>query len=240
MRKNVITLDGPAGSGKSTLAAMIAQKYPFYQIDSGALYRTFTYIAIKIEKSKELQNSVLNSETIEKYLKDIISANIKLSFDMIDSSGARQTILFNDQIIGDEIREPIINSNIKFIADNIEIRKRVNSIIRNIAEKYPVVADGRDMGSIVFPDADIKFFITASSEIRAKRRYNEMIEKKIEADYDEILSSIQKRDHQDENRTFGALKRPTNAIFIDTTTMNLKVAFEQVEKVITDKFKALK
>lgn len=240
MNRGVITLDGPAGSGKSTLATMIAQKYPFHQIDSGALYRTFTFIALEKIKLHNHSECVLSENLINTHIDEILSAKIKLAFKENAESGAQQIVLYNDKELGNEIRENVITSNIKSVADHIQIRKRVNEIIRKVAEKYSVIADGRDMGSVVFPNADIQFFITASPEIRAKRRYDEMIEKKMDANYEGILQSIIDRDRQDMNREFGGLKQPANAIFIDTTTMNLNIAFQQLEKVILGKFKALK
>ncbi len=244
LSRGVVTLDGPAGSGKSTLAAMIAEKYPFYQIDSGALYRAFTYLAmLRMENHPEFLNG--QWENLDEETTDILlSHRVEIAFGGEGTDGKKQRLLCEisgeKRELSSELRGKKITDSIKYIADSRKIRERVNSIIRNVANDFPVVADGRDMGTVVFPDADIHFFITASPEERARRRYMEMKEKDPNADYDEILASIISRDCADEQRKFGGLRQPFDAIFVDTTTLNLKVAFQSIERVILEKFKALR
>ncbi len=227
--KKVITLDGPAGSGKSTVAKLVSEKYNFFQIDSGAFYRTYTYIALEYAKEQSKSFPELIDEVdFQNYIQKV---NLEIKFE-----NKKQLIFFNEKDIEDKIRNPQITESIKFIADNRFIRELVNQQIRKIADNYDIIADGRDMGTVVFPNADLKIFITASLEIRAKRRFKEFQEKFSEISLEEVQEQIKKRDFQDENREFGALKAAEDAIIVDTSKKNLKVSLETVEKVINSTF----
>ena len=219
--KLIITIDGPAGSGKSSLAKRLADKYELFQIDSGAIYRAFTKLALDYSKSETLRGKTLESIGFYNYLS---RNSIKIDF-----KDRNQITQVNNLDVEEFLRTPQITANIKPVADNRKIRENVNKIIVEVAEKYPLVADGRDMGSIVFPDADIKFYITASSRARAERRFAEMQQKFPDLTVDYVEEQIIIRDQQDTDRDFGRLVQPGDAIFIDTTTLSLKDAFEVIE-----------
>ena len=164
--KLIITIDGPAGSGKSSLAKRLADKYELFQVDSGAIYRTFTKLALDYSKSETLRGETLEGDGFWNYLS---RNSIKIDF-----KDRNQITQVNNLDVEAFLRTPQIAANIKLVADHRKIRENVNKIVVEVAENYPLVADGRDMGSVVFPDADIKFYITASSRVRAERRFAEM------------------------------------------------------------------
>ena len=207
----IITLDGPAGSGKSTVAKILAEKLNFYQIDSGALYRTVTYYVLQeIEKQKIDIISFLENPLFKTQLN---SLDLVVTFE-----NYKQYIFLDNKNVETYIREPIITQNIKYIADNFEIRQYVNEKIRFYGSQYNIIADGRDMGTVVFPNADLKFFLTASLEERAKRRLAEFQQKNqnFSMTVEEVMKDIELRDQQDSNRVFGKLECANNAILVDT------------------------
>lgn len=220
----VIAIDGPAGSGKSSVATLVAEKYGFYQIDSGAFYRTFTLMALDFAAENKLDlPEALQHDRFKDYLG---RQKFEVSFD----GQGKQTILLNEGSVESAIREVRITENIGVIADNREIRTEVNRRLARVAVDFAVVADGRDMGTVVFPDADIKFFITASLQERAKRRFLEFEQKQPGIELAEVEKQIAIRDRQDENREFGGLKQASDAIFIDTTTQDLKGVLKIIDK----------
>lgn len=216
--KTVVTIDGPAGSGKSTVAKLFAEKHDLKQIDSGALYRAFTYAWLS---ENQAPGKALDDDSAARLAQN----NVKIEFD-----GQTQIVFLNGKPLGDEIRTPEITASIKPVADHPLIRDRVNEIIREAAEKYSIVADGRDMGTVVFPDAAIKFFLTADLMTRAKRRHKEFQAKNPDITVEAVAESIAKRDRQDEARKHGALKPAKEAIFIDTTTKTLEEVLQEMEQ----------
>lgn len=217
----MVTLDGPAGSGKSTLAKKLAQKYGFYQIDSGAIYRTLTYLAMERYGKCQLT---------EEQEKDFLDYLNKVPLQIVFGENREQQIYVFGKVVGDEIRTSIVSQNIGFIADRPKIRSFVNKLIQKLAEEYPVVADGRDMGTVVFPTAARKFFITADVKERAKRaslRYQELGEKY--KSLQEIEQELLARDEKDAMRPDGAMKAAEDAIFLDNTGYSLEETLEIIE-----------
>lgn len=221
----VIALDGPAGSGKSTLAKRISQYFNIQQIDSGAIYRTYTYQALEycylknISLEKEMQNEALPQYLASLTLQIVFQEN-------------KQEIFVNNIDMEPFIRNTRITNHIQYIADHPLVRDLVNKNIRKLASKYSVVVDGRDIGTVVFPLADLKFFIDAELKERVKRRAKEMREKRLAFDPDSLYLEMKERDEQDRNRKIGGLKRAKDAIFIDTTRQSLDVAFQSVQKIV--------
>ncbi|MES0490164.1 MAG: (d)CMP kinase [Leptospirales bacterium] len=216
---DVITLDGPAGSGKSTVAKTISETLHRRQIDSGAMYRTITYLAIQYASSTASKiSNIVNDDKFFDYLEK--------NRPVIEFTDNQQQIRVHKEDMENYIRKPEITEQIKYIADNIKIRKTINSWIQELATNYPVIADGRDMGTVVFPDAKYKFFLEASPEIRAERRFNEFISKNPNITKDEVLKQIQNRDAQDMARKFGGLKAANNAIIIDTSNQEIKAVVQ--------------
>jgi len=219
---DVITLDGPAGSGKSTIAKVLSESLNRRQIDSGAMYRTITYLAIQYVTSSSSPNSSVSNILNEDKFFDYLEENRP----KIEYINNHQRITIREDDMENHIRKPEITEQIQHIADSVRIRKIINSWIQDVAANYSVIADGRDMGTVVFPDAKYKFYLEASPQIRAERRFNEFKSKHPGITLEEVLDQIQKRDDQDMSRKFGGLKPPDNAIIIDTTTQEIKAVVQ--------------
>lgn len=212
----VIAIDGPVGVGKSTVAKEFAKKLNFFHLDSGAMYRCVT-----LEVSTN-NYDINNKEDISHLLQ-----NFKINLIPTDSG---LKIICNDKDVTENIRTEEINRRISEVADKIQIRMKINELQRHIASGKKVVVEGRDIGTVVFPDAKYKFYLDAEVEERAKRRWNEFKGKGANYDYEKILKSVIERDERDKGRPFGALKKADDAIVIDTTNMNVT---EVVDKLIS-------
>ena len=196
----VITIDGPAGAGKSSVAKRVALELGIKYLDTGAIYRAIALILAKSEIKPE-------SEFLREALSEI----------KIELRGS--SVLVNDFDVSGEIRTPEVDELASIYSALPAVREALLTLQQD-QEKYgSIVAEGRDVGSVVFPNAKIKFFLTASPEARAKRRYLERINKGKEADYDEILQAIKQRDENDSKREISPLTVPEGAIFLDTSTM---------------------
>ncbi len=204
-----IAIDGPAGSGKSTIAKKVANQLNIKYLDSGALYRIIGYYF------KEIINS-LEETTIKENLKDI-------EITLEDNH-----YILNDEKINQQIRKAESGNFASIVAKIPEVRNKVNEILRKISDKMSTVIDGRDIGTVVLPDAEYKFFLTASAQERAERRYNELIGKGENVDYDLILKEIQQRDYNDSNRKIAPLKPAKDAIEIDTTSKNIEEVLKEI------------
>jgi len=202
MRSKVIAIDGPAGAGKSTVAKRLSVKLGYTHIDSGSLFRAITYMVIK---------SGIDINDVE----SIIHKAEKSTIDFINNN-----IYLNGMDISSDIRENAVNTKVSYIAMIPEIRNIVVNIQRKIAENKNVVVDGRDIGTTVFPDAFIKFFLTASVEERAIRRYNELSDKE-NLTFEEVKKQIIQRDYIDSNREASPLRKAEDAILIDTSGKNV-------------------
>lgn len=215
--KGVIAIDGPAGAGKSTVAKLLAKKLGFRYLDTGAMYRAVTYLIL--EKNIPIDDE----EKIEKFCQEI---NIEF---LADDKKGNSRILINNIDVTDKIRTEIIDRNVSLVSRNKIIRDTMLILQRKIAKTGNIILDGRDIGSRVLPDADVKFFITASLEERARRRWNEKIAQNKEIDFDEIKKNIYLRDKEDTEREISPLIQASDAIIIDTTNLSIE---EVVEKMI--------
>jgi CMP/dCMP kinase len=218
---SVIAIDGPAGSGKSTVARIVAEKMGYVHADSGAIYRSITLALMEErgmgESDKEF-GEILKSAPV-----DFTSLGITIDFE-----NDRQVNRIKGVDVNERIRTREVTSRIRYIADSIDARYEVNRLLREFAEKTPLVADGRDIVTVVFPETPFKFFLTASPSVRANRRYNDMVRNGETLIPVELLEKeIEKRDKDDENRPFGALKKADDAILIDTSgdTANVVAGF---------------
>lgn len=202
MESKVIAIDGPAGAGKSTVAKRLSVKLGYTHIDSGSLFRAITYMVIK---------SGIDINDVE----SIIHQAKNSSIDFINNN-----IYLNGMDISSDIRENAVNTKVSYIAMIPEVRDIVVNIQRKIAVNKNVVVDGRDIGTTVFPDAFIKFFLTASVEERAKRRYNELADNE-NLTLEEVKKQIIQRDYIDSNREASPLRKAEDAILIDTSGKNV-------------------
>lgn len=223
----IVAVDGFSSTGKSTLAQDIAKHYGIKYIDSGAMYRAVTLYA--------LNNNLIdtkNAKIKETQLQESIN-NININFER-NTKNNLQSIYLNGKQVDKEIRQMGVNNQVSYISKLKFIREKMVEKQREFAREGGVVMDGRDIGTVVFPNADIKLFITASASIRAERRYRELKEKNIDAIYEEILKNIKERDSIDQNREASPLKKAADAYEIDnsklTRKQQLKKALEIIEK----------
>lgn len=212
-----IAIDGPAGSGKSTIAKLLSKKLNFEYIDTGALYRAITYISAK-------ENIDINDEN---KIKNLIN---KLNFRFVNNR------LFLDNIsIENEIRENTISQKVSEVAAKSYIRDILNSIIKKIVDvSENIILDGRDIGTVVLPDAELKIFLDASPKIRAKRRYDELIEKNKTVNLDELEKEIIRRDFIDSNREVAPLKKADDAITIITDDLNIQQVVDKIYNLLNN------
>lgn len=210
-----IAIDGPAGAGKSTIAKLLAEKLNYIYINTGAMYRAVTLMAMRENISyKNVKDVYKLVQTLDIYFKN-------------------DNIIVNNEDITDEITMPKISNNVSNYAAIPEVREILINMQREIAKENNVVMDGRDIGTIVLKDADIKFFLNASIEKRAERRLNQLQSKNIDVKYDDILHDLNKRDYIDIHRDVGPLIKANDAIEIDSSDMSI----EEVVKKMSDYIK---
>ena len=214
MNKTVIALDGPSGSGKSTIAKALSSKLNILYLDTGAMYRATALKALK-----------LNIDTLDEEGVKTFIDNIDIEIKYVD--GAQQTYLDGENV-SQKIREPHMSMAASNISSLKTVRLKMVDMQRKIAGNMSCVLDGRDIGTHVLPNADYKFYITASSAERANRRYKELVEKGFDVDYNEILKDIEKRDYNDMNREFAPLRQAEDAIYIDTSDMTIDQVIAKV------------
>lgn len=205
-----VAIDGPAGAGKSTIAKIIGEKFNLMYINTGSMYRAVTL--------KALENNI-SAEEVDKLL---------VIIDGMDMHFENDELILNGENINSLITMPNISKNVSAYASIREVRERLVNLMRKMALKYSVIMDGRDIGTVVLKDANFKFFLTASPEERADRRYKELMEKGVEVNYDEILQDIIKRDYLDSNREVDPLRKAEDAIEIDTTGIGIMGVVEKI------------
>ncbi len=218
MMNNIIAIDGPSGSGKSTVAKILSKDLNFQYIDTGAMYRAITY--------KILKNGV-NLDNKEE-LRELLEST---EFDFKDSK------LYMDQIeIKDEVRQPEIDANVSRVAADKLIRESLASKQIEIGKRRPSVIDGRDVGTVLFPNAVLKIYLTANAASRARRRYSQNLRKGIsDLSIEEIEEEIQKRDFLDTNRELSPLTKAMNSVEIDTSNMTIEETVNMIEGLYKEK-----
>jgi len=219
MKNYIIALDGPAGAGKSTLSKMLAKKLGISYIDTGAMYRASAIYALESGV-----DPTVDSEKLQKLLK-----TIEIDFRLEEDE---QKIYLNDVDVSREIREPNISGYASAISAIPFVRDHLVVMQRRLAEGKPVLMDGRDIGTNVFPNADIKIYLTADVDDRARRRHTELKEKGDKSTYEQVLDEMIKRDENDKNREYAPLKKADDAILADTTGKELSESFELLYNLI--------
>lgn len=205
-----IAIDGPAGAGKSSIAKEAARRLGFIYVDTGALYRTVALNAIR-------NNVSLNDPAA--IAKTLPNAKISLAF-----ADGTQRVMLNGEDVSEQIRTPDVSAGASKVSAVPAVRQYLFDLQKNLAAENDCLMDGRDIGTVVLPNAQLKVFLTASPEERARRRWNQLKEAGTEADYDEILKDVNQRDYQDTHREIAPLKQADDAVLLDTTHMN----FEEV------------
>lgn len=224
----IIAVDGHSSTGKSTFAKAIAQKYGLLYVDTGALYRGVTLFAI--ENYLINQDNSIDSEKLE-----LMLGSLRPEFRNTGGNGQSELYL-NDRLVEKEIRSLSVSSRVSYIAALPIVRNYVDNILRLYGKRRGVVMDGRDIGTAVFPDAELKIFMTADAEVRAQRRYNEMVAKGEEADFQKILENIIQRDYIDEHRDTAPLRMAPDAILLDNSHMSQEEQMQWLSQKISQKW----
>lgn len=217
----IIVIDGPAGSGKSSTAKEIARRLNLQFLDSGALYRAVTYLWLDSDKP-----------TLQTFLERLNSVKLQTS-----CTHSTFTVVVDGSNITDSIRSQQVAGHVSHIASEPAIRLFVNQYMRRLVQDGVYIADGRDLGTAVFPDADLKFFMEASLETRAQRRYNEALNTDPEVQFSQIKENLKKRDHIDSSRKADPLRKADDAIVIDTTNKSFNKQIEIMISIIQNKLK---
>jgi len=215
----VITIDGPAGAGKSTIAKILAKRLDFMYLDTGAMYRALTFKAI--ENNLDLDNSNALIHLAEK-------VNICLTY----LNNGNYKVFVDNQDVSDKIRTPVLTQNVFKIARIPKVRDIMVQKQREYRKSNNVVMEGRDIGTVVFPDAEIKFYLDADPLLRAKRRFKELKEKGMKSNLQILVEEINQRDLYDKNREHGPLKVAADAVIVDTTNLNIQEVVENLLRYI--------
>lgn len=221
-KKISVAIDGPAGAGKSTIARRLAGELGFRYVDTGAIYRTVAYFMDLWGVSPK------DVDGVNRYI-DELTVGIEY-----DDEGLQHMIMNGMDVTGD-IRTPEISQKASLISAHAVVRDMLLDMQRNMAEEYDVVMDGRDIGSVVLPKATVKIFLTASPEVRARRRYNELVEKGQKANYEQVLKEVQQRDYQDTHRDIAPLKMCRDSVKVDTSEMDLEQSVAAIRKIVEEK-----
>ena len=209
----IIAIDGPAGSGKSTIAKLIAEDLGFVYLDTGAMYRLVTL--------KALNDGILGN--LDKIIKMLDNLNIDIK---------ENGFYLDDIDVSEEIRKPVVSENVSDIAAIREVREKMVDLQRKFSESKNVILDGRDIGTVVFPNANVKIFLIADAKERANRRYRELVAKGENVKIEEIYENILKRDEIDSTRKESPLKKADNAIEVDTTSKNIEEVKNEILNII--------
>ncbi len=214
MEKFIIAVDGPAGSGKSTISKIVAKKLGFTYLDTGAMYRMVTYAVLKNGINLENENELIK-------LLDEIKLDIE-----------KDKFYLDREDVSDVIRKEEVTNNVSKVAAIKLVREKLVYMQRDISNGKKVILDGRDIGTVVFPQAELKIFLVASPEERAKRRVKEFLEKGIDTNYEKVLEEIKERDHMDSTRKESPLTQAEDAVLIDTSFMNIDQVSEEIIKLV--------
>ena len=219
-----IAIDGPAGAGKSTIAKRLAKELGFYYVDTGAIYRTVAYFFDLWGVSPK------DVDGIERYI-DELTVSIEY-----DEDGSQHMIMNGMDVTGD-IRTQDISQKASLVSAHAVVREVLLDMQRDVAKRHDVIMDGRDIGTVVLPKADVKIFLTADAEVRARRRCDELLAKGQKAVYETILKEIQQRDYQDTHRAIAPLKMAKDSIKLDTSNLDIDGVVAEMKRIIGEKIK---
>lgn len=220
----VVCIDGPSGAGKGTAAWRLAQELGYQLLDSGALYRIVGLKAFEAGLLSEDANAPLDENLLEQ-----LTQSLQISFEPNPDSN-RVNIVVNGEVIGDQVRNETVGSFASQVAVFPKVRAALLKLQQDMATRSGLVADGRDMGTVVFPDAEVKIFLTASAEARAQRRLAQLEQSHQVADFDEILATIKARDERDESRATAPSKPAPDALLIDSSMLKADEVFEKIKR----------
>lgn len=213
----IIAIDGPAGSGKGTIAKALAEKIGFIRLDTGALYRCVTL---------EVINNNINLTDIDKIVN--IAKNMNVKFQKSDNENDLDKVFLNERDVTKSIRSAEVSKLVAEVSTIPQVRSELLKIQRNLAEHHDIIMEGRDIGTVVFPNANLKIYLDADIEERAKRRYKENVTKGIETTYEEVLEGLKNRDEIDMHRKVSPLKKAEDAITVDSTKMSIEEVVNEI------------
>ena len=217
-----IAIDGPAGAGKSTIARHLAKELGYYYVDTGAIYRTVAYFLDLLGISPK------DADGVERYLDEL---TVAIEYD----AEGKQHMIMNGMDVTDDIRTPDISQKASLVSAHAMVRDMLLDMQRSVAKKHNVIMDGRDIGTVVLPRATVKIFLTATAEVRAQRRTDELIAKGQKADFAQVLKDIQQRDYQDSHRPIAPLKQAKDAVLLDTSDLDIEGVLAAMKEIIAKK-----
>ena len=217
-----IAIDGPAGAGKSTIAKALAKELGYHYVDTGAIYRTVAYFLDLLGISPK------DADGVERYIDEL---TVEIEYD----EDGKQHMIMNGIDVSDDIRTQDISQKASLVSAHKLVRDMLLDMQRDVAKKHNVIMDGRDIGTVVLPKATVKIFLTASAEVRAKRRTEELLAKGQPADYAQTLKDIKLRDHQDSTRPIAPLKQAKDAILVDTSELTIEQVIEAIKNIVREK-----
>ncbi|MDD6677816.1 MAG: (d)CMP kinase [Firmicutes bacterium] len=222
MKTYTIAIDGPAGAGKSTIARRLARELGYCYVDTGAIYRTVAYFFSLIGISPKDQDGVA------KYIDEL---TVEMEYD----EEGKQHMIMNTLDVTDDIRTPEISQGASLVSAHKVVRDMLLDMQRDVARKHNVIMDGRDIGTVVLPNATVKIFLTASAEVRAQRRCKELEAKGLPEKYEKVLKDIQQRDYQDSHRAIAPLKQARDAVLLDTSDLDIDGVVAAMMKIVREK-----
>ncbi len=217
-----IAIDGPAGAGKSTIARALAKELGYYYVDTGAIYRTVAYFLDLLGISPK------DVDGVERYLDEL---TVEIEYD----EEGKQHMIMNGMDVSDDIRTQDISQKASLVSAHGIVRDMLLDMQRDVAKKHNVIMDGRDIGTVVLPKATVKIFLTASAEVRAQRRLEEMLAKGQKGNFQQVLADIQKRDYQDSHRPIAPLKQAKDAVLLDTSDLDIDGVVAAMKKIVMEK-----
>ncbi|MBQ8880793.1 MAG: (d)CMP kinase [Oscillospiraceae bacterium] len=217
-----IAIDGPAGAGKSTIAKRLAKELGYHYVDTGAIYRTVAYFMDLLGISPK------DSDGVERYIDEL---TIQIEYD----NEGKQHMLMNGMDVTDEIRTQDISQKASLVSAQPVVREVLLDMQRDVAKAHNVIMDGRDIGTVVLPKADVKIFLTATPEVRAKRRCDELLAKGQQVNYQQVLKDIIQRDYQDTHREIAPLKLARDSVKVDTSELDIEGVIAAIQAIIKEK-----
>ena len=217
-----IAIDGPAGAGKSTIARRLAAELGYCYVDTGAIYRTVAYFLDLLGISPK------DIDGVTRYIDEL---TIEMEYD----EAGKQHMIMNGMDVTDDIRTQEIGQKASTVSAHAIVRDMLLDMQRDVAKKHNVIMDGRDIGTVVLPRATVKIFLTASPEVRAQRRVDELIAKGQKAEFKTVLAEIEKRDYQDSHREVAPLKQAKDAVLLDTSNLDIDGVLAEMKRIIASK-----
>jgi len=217
-----IAIDGPAGAGKSTIAKALAQELGYHYVDTGAIYRTVAYFLDLLDISPK------DVDGVTRYIDEL---TIEIEYD----EEGKQHMLMNGMDVTGDIRTQDISQKASLVSAHAVVRDMLLDMQRDLARKHNVIMDGRDIGTVVLPKATVKIFLTATPEIRACRRYDELVAKGTDTTYEKVLAEVKQRDHQDTTRAIAPLKQAKDAVLVDTSELDIPGVIAAIKAIVGEK-----